>query len=337
MSKFKNFIDSFDSQWKSGIAIALAIILLFSFGYLGGIAKGTGNAIKASVDQQNTSANSNTPAASNTTAAPSAAPSASATAAPSAAESSSQANESKPSEAQSNTNPQASESKPAAEDPNANATPGNTPAPAPNSSSMSKADIVKLYNESANKIKTSAKKVTRNYKDQAHNEEYTVLPSLLNSIGKSLISQFLKKDETPVDFEGTQAIIENYPINGESYVSKLTEADLADATVQDDGTYYNITLKFNESTDPTDSGVASAFNVIKSEQITEAVPAGLVQSASARYYDNVITCKIEKATGNMVWANYKQPVVLSVVAKVVGQSLDASVGMTFEDDFTIVY
>ena len=38
----------------------------------------------------------------------------------------------------------------------------------------------------------------------------------------------------------------------------------------------------------------------------------------------------------MIWANYKMPMVLSVTAKVV-VTLDASVGMTFENDYTIEY
>ena len=44
-----------------------------------------------------------------------------------------------------------------------------------------KAEILDLFTKSANKIKTDAAKVTRNYEKRQHNEEYLDLPSVLES------------------------------------------------------------------------------------------------------------------------------------------------------------
>lgn len=196
------------------------------------------------------------------------------------------------------------------------------------------AEIIAYFNESANKIKTNATSVTRNWEDLRADNEHLVVPSALQSIGEKLMSTFLKKDETPLVWSTKEDIIANYPVKTETFVSNATEADIAEATCTDDGTYYNITLKFNECTDPTGSGCANAFNIIKPEEVYAA--ASVVQNFSCKYYDAKIECKVEKATGNMVAATYTLPIIMQVTAKVL-MTLDAQVGMTFIDDYTIAY
>lgn len=298
---------SFDPEIKKGLIIALAIVLLFSSGNFLGSLMSAEKAISAATSAATTKAA--TPAVSQT---PTPAPAQSTTAAPAASESTPAA-------------PADSTTAAPAGSKTDNSTPAGTPS--------SPAEIIKLYNESANKIKTNASKVTRNFEDLQHNSEYTEMPGALQSIGTGLISQFLKKDETPVDYTGAD-IQANFPVKGESYVSKITEADIASATCNDDGTNYNITLKFNECTDPEGTGCAAAFNVIKPDEVYSA--AKVVKNFSCRYYDAVIECKIDKASGNITWIKFTLPMVLSVTAQVV-VSLDAKVGMTFVDDYSITY
>lgn len=306
MAKNKTPGTPFDPEIKKGLVIALVIILLFGSGnFLGGIfSKKT----QVTTDSSTTAPQTQAPTQAPATQAP--ATQEQTTAAP------------------------AGEQTTAA---SASAGDSTTAAPADQPSTgapTSKADIVKLFNESANKIKTSASKVTRNFQDYQHNEDKTVLPSALQSIGKPLISKFLKKDETPVEWTGAD-ITANYPVAGESFVSNTTEADLADATTcTDDGTSYNIVLKFNDCTDPQGSGCANAFTLIKESDVKGNAP--MVQSFSCSFSGAQIECKIDKATGNMTWARYTLPMVLSVSAKVL-VTVDASVGMTFIDDYTIAY
>ena len=73
---------------------------------------------------------------------------------------------------------------------------------------------------------------------------------------------------------------------------------------------------------------------MKGEEIKQA--ASVVQDFSVTYYDATIEAKIEKSTGNMVHTLYTLPSILNVTAKVL-VTLDAQVGMTFIDDYTIDY
>ena len=306
----------FDPSVKKGIAIAVALILVFSFGYF----IGTTNNIQINHNGTVTEAPQTVAPVAAPTAAPTAAPAPAATEAPAAPADDTTA-------------------APAAETPaDAPAAADTTAAPAADKpvsgAPTSTAEILKLYNTSANKIKTNAKSVTRNWEDLQHNEEKLVVPSALQSIGKGLINTFLKKDETPVTWTGSEEICANYPVKGTNVVSSATEADIAEATCTDDGTYYNIKLKFKTCVDPTTNGVGSAFTIMKGEEIMDA--AKVVQSFSVEYYDATIEAKIEKSTGNMVHTLYTLPSVLSVTAKVL-VSLDAQVGMTFIDDYSIEY
>lgn len=309
MSKWKEFWNGIDKDVRTGLAIALAIIILFGSGnFLGGLMsknKDINTETKPAASQTTTVPTTQAPA---TTAAP-------ATQATTAAQ---------PANADAST-PAGDASAPAGD--------ATTAAQAPAGAPTAPADILKLFNESANKIKTNATKVVRNYEDLRHDEQYLEAPGLLKSAGGKLIDKFLKKNETPVEYASNADIIANYPVKGQNFVSQATEADITNATCTDDGTYYNITLKFVECTDPQGTGCANAFNTLTSQEIADG-SGGLVSESSVRYYDATITCKIEKATGNMVSANYVLPMVLSV--KAMG-GINATVGMTFEHDYTITY
>lgn len=199
---------------------------------------------------------------------------------------------------------------------------------------QTKEEIISYFNTAADKVKTDASKVTRNYEDLRHNEEHLQMPSALQSIGSGLISTFLKKNETPVEYTGAD-IAANYPVAGQPWGSKATAADVAEAKCDDDGTYYNIELKFNESKNPeTGTGAAATFSTIKAEDVYNA--ASVVKNFESTYYDAVVKVKVDKATGHIVSANYTLPIILNVTAQVL-MTLDAQVGMTFEHDYTIEY
>lgn len=299
-NKFHGF---FKDDVMQAIAIALVIIVLFSTGNILGSLMNVTTESVGSDDTEVTTTTATTTTATTTTAATT-------TAAPSGDSDTTAA--------------------PAGDSENKGDNSASTGAP------QTKAEIVAYFNESANKVKTDATKVVRNYEDLRHDEEKLVVPSALQSIGSNLISTFLKKDETPIEYGDNAAIVASYPVPGESWSSKLTEADVAEATCTDNGSEYEIMIKLNTSVDPaTGTGVASAFEVIKTEDVMDA--AGfVVQSFSAEYYDCVIKCKIDKATGHTTWANYTSPILLKVEAKVI-TTLNAEVGMTFEKDYTISY
>ena len=300
------------SMTKRAIAIAIAIIVAFTGGYLLGA---SGNvSLNIAVNHNGTADTAAQPAATPATAAP-------VTAAP-------------VTEAPVTAAPAADDTTAAPAD----NTPATTAAPkeekttaAPASKAPSgKEEIVQYFVTSANKIKTGAKSVTRNYEDLQHNEDKLVVPGILQGIGKSLIGTFLKKDETPVTWTGDE-IKANYPVQGTDKVSTAKASDVKNATCQDDGKYYIITLDFIDGTDPADSGVATSFNVIRGDDVKAA--AKVVSDFTSSYYNAKIECKVDKATGNMVAAHYTLPIVMNVKA----MGVDAQVGMTFIHDYTIAY
>ena len=207
-----------------------------------------------------------------------------------------------------------------------------TPTP---SGEMSTAEIVKLFNESANKVKTDATKVVKNYEDREVQEDKLVVPSALKSLAPTLMDKFMKDDTDPIEYATKEDIAANYMVPNQTYVSQLTEADVAEATCVDNGTEYEITIKLKDETNPSaGKGVGSVFDVIEASEITDAVT--FVEKFDTEYYNCVVKCRIDKASGHTVWANYITPLVLNVTVNMFGTH-DASVGLSFEKDYTITY
>ena len=193
-------------------------------------------------------------------------------------------------------------------------------------------EIIALFNKSADNVKVNATVVQRNFKKQQHLEDKTELPSVLQSVANPLISKLLTDNNEIKVHDTKERIIEKFPVGNETWSSKATAADLKEATCTDDGTSYNITLKYVDGENPVGTGVANSFTMFKIEDIKESAGA-LVKSASFSYFDAVITCKIDKATGNMTWINYHLPCVLTVETPVAS----GKVGIMIEEDFTITY
>lgn len=202
------------------------------------------------------------------------------------------------------------------------------------SGEMSKAEIIALFNESANKVKTEATKVVKNYEYKRMLEEHLDVPAALNSMMDTLMGSVMKDDLEPQEYTG-EMIIEKYPVPRESWSSQLTEADVVEATCVDNGTEYEITLKLVESNNPNvGQGVAAAMDTI-TEEDKSGIP-DMVQKMDMRYFDCVIRCKIDKASGRTTWSNYLTPVVFDCEVKMIG-TMAAKVGFSFEKDYTITY
>ncbi len=207
-----------------------------------------------------------------------------------------------------------------------------TQAPAASGAPQGISAILAYYNTAANKIKTEAKSVTRNYEDYQHNEEKLVVPAALKSAGSSLIGTFLKKNDTPEVYEGGE--LQNFYLPGETYVSKLTEGDVVSAECKDNGSEYEITIVTKTEKNPTyGAGVSAGFEIIKTDDVMDA--AGfIVKSFDTEYYDCTLKCKVDKASGHITWINFSTPIVMDVASKI---GINATVGMTFVKDFNVAY
>ncbi len=196
-------------------------------------------------------------------------------------------------------------------------------------------EIVQIFNESANRIKGEATKVVKNYEYRKIDMDKLVAPSILQGTAETLIPQFMKDDTDPIEYATAQEIRDNYQVPGQDYVSMLTEADVERATFKDNGSEYEIEIEVRDSENPVaGTGVGSCFDVIETAEVSEAV--SFVKNFSTHYFDCVVKCKIDKATGRMTWANYTTPLTLDVTVNLFGTH-DASITMSFEKDYVITY
>lgn len=199
--------------------------------------------------------------------------------------------------------------------------------------------IVEYYNTAANKVKANASSVTLNYVDRMSNDEYLEVSGALKSVASFAMGTFLTKDENAVTYTGDD-IKANFPVKNEDYSSKLTAAQVKNATCTDNGTEYEIRIELNNDDTPNctaGNGYGACMNYLGAEEITLDYPGLSISDVKLTYHDGVIVAKVDKATGNLVYGNYTLPVVLSLNAKLIGSAIPAQIGMTFVEDYTIAY
>ena len=203
------------------------------------------------------------------------------------------------------------------------------------SKAMTTEEIVKLFNTSANKIKTDAKKVVKNYEKRTVNEEQLKMPENLEATGREMMKKFMSDDTEPIVYETREDIRNEYIVPDQDYVSKLTAATVVKATCVDKGSTYEIYIKLKDQKNPTaGNGVGAVCDVIEGYEIAEKV--SMMKKFDTYYSNCEIKATIDKATGRMTHSNYKTPLILALTVSMFGTH-DIKVGFTFEKDYTITY
>lgn len=293
---FKSVSDSLSDELVKGIAIALSIVMLFTGGYF------FGSITSPTVNEEAPVVNA--PA----TTAPTTAPTTQPTTAPTT-----QAPVENNGSEEATTAPQASNGEKTA------------------------AEILKLYNDSANKVKTNATQVVKNYEYRKMNEETLVMPGALKSLASTIIPKFMGDDLEPQIYDTPELIKEKFIVPGQDYTSMLTEADVVEATCTDNGTEYEIMIRVIDETNPVQGkGVGAGFDVIEMGDMTNNEYGKMIERFDCKYFNCVLKCKIDKATGNMTWANYTTPLIMDMTVNMFGTH-DASCEISFEKDYTITY
>lgn len=299
LDKIKEYFDEVPSEWKSGIAIALIIIVLFVSGNIIGLATTAEEKIAEGVDEYNSQVQE----------------------------------EPSSSEASATTQPAVTQP-PVTQAPVTPDAPVDTPLISTVPSTP--AEIIALFNESANKVKTNATTVVKNYEKRTVMDDKLIIPGGLEDMAAEMMAKYMSDDLEPITYATKEDIIANYQVPGQTWVSQLTEAEVMEATCTDNGTEYEVMIKLHPSTNPEPgNGVAKAFDTITSSEIMSSAPS-MVTGFNTEYFDCVVRCKIDKTTGNMISANYTSPVVLKLSIKMI-VALDAQIGMSFEKDYTISY
>ncbi len=312
-----------DKKTKQIIAVALAVFILFTGGYV----LGMGKSISVNVNSDNAApANGTvTPAtAAPVTAAPSTQPQA--TAAPAAAA------------------PQTPSADNAGGQSNPADTPGEQPtaAPADNSgSAMSTEQIVELYNSSANRVKAEATTLTRNYKKLESLPEYLELPSAIQGIGSAAIKQFVKGSDTPESWTSKEDMQAVFPVGGTDYTSHMTPDMVESATCTDTGSAYQLEIKLYDDkiTSPEKgTGYAGVFNTVTASSITSvSIPTVTFNTVDVNGINGSISCTIDKESKRVTDITFRNTDILAIGAKVAFSEVTAKLALAVEENYTIAY
>ncbi len=180
-----------------------------------------------------------------------------------------------------------------------------------------KEEIVEYFNTAVNKVKTDAKSATRNY-SKISLAGPTTLPSALSGIlrilggaDKFLGDQLAKNSKGSETFTGNQ-IKNTYPVENESWASKLTAADVKTATCTEaDGkdtiTIVTVADGKSASIQHGQGHAPKAFNVVLPGVVNDNIPgvaASMVGTATMDYPSSKAVIVVDKETGHVLTANY---------------------------------
>ncbi|MGN0546128.1 MAG: hypothetical protein ACI4I3_02255 [Acutalibacteraceae bacterium] len=182
---------------------------------------------------------------------------------------------------------------------------------------QTKEEIVNYFNTAINAVKPNAKSITRKYSKITLNGT-PVFPSSINNILKllggaeSFLSEQLAKNSKGEETYKGDDIKAVFPVEGESYSSKLTAADVKEAKiVEKDGKYIiRITTVADGKSDSIKHGqghAPKAFNVVLPGVVNDNIPGvatGIVGTATMNYPSSTVTVTIDPATGRVLNADY---------------------------------
>ncbi|MDY3089098.1 MAG: hypothetical protein SOW51_07790, partial [Oscillospiraceae bacterium] len=204
------------------------------------------------------------------------------------------------------------------------------------------AEILSYFNTSVNKVKTSSKGGVKNYEKNSQAGSFTlggpfkVFTNVINSLVNKNMGE--KKEDT--NRKLTKADLKKYfPVEEESWSSKLTTANISSATLTEKNGKYVITIKVKSdalSTNPVHGGGnhGKAFSIVRVSTILENAGGAksLIEgNTKVGYRDGRIVATIDPATGNLTHINYYYVWELNVTKA--GTTVNAPFGI--ESDFTI--
>lgn len=179
-----------------------------------------------------------------------------------------------------------------------------------------KAEIVAYFNKAVNGVKTGAKTVEQKGVTNYLASQTTIssgIKSIYNMLGGDEWLDGMLKDNSQGAATYTGADIKaKFPVEGESYASKLTESDVKSATCTESNGVY--TIKITTVADAKSSTVKhgeghapKAFNVILPGVVNDNIPGvakSLVGTASMDYPSSTATITVDVATGHVLTAEY---------------------------------
>lgn len=204
------------------------------------------------------------------------------------------------------------------------------------------AEILNYFNTSVNRVKTSSKGGVKNYEKNSQAGTFSlggpfkVFTSVINSLVDKNMGE--KKGDTNRKLSKAD-LKKDFPVEEESWSSKLTTANISSATLAEKNGKYVITIKVKPdalSTNPVHGGGnhGKAFSIVRVSTILENAGGAksLIEgNTKVGYRDGRIVATIDPATGNLTHINYYYVWELNVTKA--GTTVNAPFGI--ESDFTI--
>lgn len=178
----------------------------------------------------------------------------------------------------------------------------------------SKQEILDYFNKSINDVKPSAKSITqtleKNY--QAASVELGSLGALKGTVNKLIESNMgVNKDKTGVTATSRADKNKIFPVENESWASKLTMSDIKDAKISEKNGVYTVTIKILDDAlaGKTAHGVghhAKAVSIVEVQSIYDNAGAAksFLGDVSIGFSNGTIVATIDAKTGHVTHAKY---------------------------------
>ena len=175
-----------------------------------------------------------------------------------------------------------------------------------------KAEIVAYFNKAINGVKPNAKSVTRVSETNYRSGNITGVPSIVDKLVGGIDSfvdgQLKKNSKGSETFSNSAAIKANFPVENESWSSKLTANDVASATCTEAGGVYTITIKTVADKASSNvhhgSGHAVINDQFSSGVLKSVAKAFKIGTAQMEYPSSTVTVKVDAKTSRVINATY---------------------------------
>lgn len=209
---------------------------------------------------------------------------------------------------------------------------------------QTKEEIISLYNDSINRVKTESKAVVSNYTLNTQTQDAVISNKMLQNIANKLISANMgyDKKKANVTYATPSQILDAFPVRGQKWSSRLTASDVSKATCTEQDGVYTVTLYLVPDTTPNINAgqghAGKAFSLITKDSIVDGAGSlgmSVIDGDTIKltFKDCRIAAKIDKETGHVTDANYYMDWTLALTA--IG--IDVAVSFGSEDDYSIIW
>jgi len=213
--------------------------------------------------------------------------------------------------------------------------------PAQNSGEKSVQEIVDLYNSAVSGVKTNATTLTRNYKHMESLPEYLEMPSAIQGIAETAMTQFVKGTDEPQSWTLKEDMQIIFPVGSTENCSKISADMVESATCTDNGNTYQLEIKLYDDkiTSPEKGqGYAGTFNTITASTLTDiSIPGVTFNKVDVNGINGSISCTVDKANNRVTDIVFRNTDILAMDVKVFVGNLQAKLALSVEESFTVEY